>query len=169
MAVFLYKGFYIFKAIHSLVSFHMLLPSHNTNTSFFGGASFSMYSFTVFVMVSTPISGFTNPWTSKLQQSYLGYVVLLKYSLLHDCHQLYIVTCFFLSDVFFLYFTSTFLAVTDLLASILHLTCISMIRKAKCMIPPHKIHLHSYRCKMVHLLSPLHFVSVSNLVFRILQ
>jgi len=77
--------------------------------------------------------------------------------------------CFFFSDMFFLHFTSAFLAVNDLLASNLHLTPISMFKKAKCMIPLHEIQLHSYRCKMVHLLSPMYFISVSNLLFKILS
>jgi len=37
------------------------------------------------------------------------------------------------------------------------------------MFPSHKIHLHSYRRKMVHLLSPMYFISVSNLLFKILS
>jgi hypothetical protein len=165
MAVFLYKGFYIFKAIASLISSHMLLPSHNTNTYFFL-VSFSMYSCAVFVMISTPLSGFTNPWTStdlswlcctsEIQP--LAWLSLIIYSYM-----------FLLFWCGLLHFTSTFLALTDLLASNLHLIWISMFRKAKCMFPPHKIHLHSYRCKMVHLLSPLYFISVSNHGFRILQ
>jgi len=105
--------------------------------------------------------------TLKLHQTYLSYVLLLKCSLLHDCHWFYIVMCFSFTDVFFLHFTSTFLALNDLLASNLHLTPISMFKKAKCVFPSNKIHLHSYRCKMVHLLSPMYFISVSNLLFKI--
>jgi len=71
--------------------------------------------------------------------------------------------------MFFLHFTSTFLALNGLLASNSHFTPISMFKKAKCMFPSHKIHLHSYRRKMVHLLSPMYFISVSNLLFKILS
>jgi len=92
--------------------------------------------------------------TLELHQTYLSYVLLLKCSLLHDCHQL--VMCFFLT-------------LNDLLASILHLTPINMFKKAKCVFPSHKIHLHSYRCKIVHLLSPMYFISVSKHVFKILS
>ena len=91
----------------SLVSFlpACFWPSCNPNTSFL-----SVFLCLLLLYLLQCLLLFLVLQIHELQQTYLGYVLFLKCSLLHDCHWLYIVMCFFFfmcSFYTYLHFSST--------------------------------------------------------------